>query len=861
MRAFLSHSSRDKYVVRQVADALGDAHCEYDERSFEYEFNVKAIRDALDRSDLFVYFLSAQSIHSNFVKEEQRAALERRGAGIIRRVLVITLDETSYRALPTWMQEINVIQRLSSPKIIARKIQAALVRLQAEDDESAEIYIGRDAEDAALTKALAGEPAKTPIALHAVGHYGVGRKTYLRRNLQRVFPRRFDTFPEITISANQGIEELFRQIRDVAVTGAIRDLVTEMEGFGAASPEGKASRVASYLQRLVDAGEFLIITDDGGVYTEEGDYQPHIRDVLSIVNGRGLPVVGFIQTRMMPAKFKEANRRSFHQYLSALDDSSARQVLGLILKQIDVNYSDTQIEQITDMLDGHPFNIKFVAQFAADYGLENLLADPSELVDWKRRRAEDFLKKMKFSQIEADILGALSDYRYLAPETIFTILPYKLAEIAADLRRLQEYSCVERREGYCHIAPPLRDAIRRDKRFERPESWRQQIGQRICDTIADYKDSDQISLAILDSAVLAAARGHSALPFLATLILPSHLLRIARDYYDAEKYGLCVEFCKKAWDSRTRLPAEGQIEVLRLWGLSSVRINDTDGYDGVVSQLSGMPGTASQRIRLFLEGFSARVHRRQDEAEKKFRSAWSIAPFNQSINRELASLLSKQGRYSEAERFARVAYEQSPTNPFIVDVMAEVLIGKTQQGLTVDRREYDRVMDDLRRYGDAPGSSFFLIREAQAARAGSKNREALRIIDRAISRTPGLKPAYFMRAEICLALNDIPGAERDLNEIGRLLERAGGFSEGDEARLQALEVRILIERRLFREAKELVDRSAWIPNRVARRLKEEIAKAVIYFPAGVDDALTQWAKKQDQMRASGGPRRRHSRRG
>jgi len=79
LRAFLSHSSKDKYFVRQVADLLGEGQCEYDEKSFEYTLNVRAIRNALARSNLFVYFLTAQSVTSSFVDEEQRTALEMRG--------------------------------------------------------------------------------------------------------------------------------------------------------------------------------------------------------------------------------------------------------------------------------------------------------------------------------------------------------------------------------------------------------------------------------------------------------------------------------------------------------------------------------------------------------------------------------------------------------------------------------------------------------------------------------------------------------------------------------------------------------------------------------------------------------------
>ena len=307
MRVFLSHSSKDKGFVSRVASDLGDAQCEYDERSFDYVLNVRAIRDGLQRADIFVYFLSQASISSSFVGEEQRTALEMRGAGLIKKVMIFTLDQTSYRQLPDWLRETNAVQRISNPGLCARKIQAALVRLEAEQDLTEEIYYGRDNEDRALSKILAGAPARTPIALHAVGHYGVGRKTYIRRNLQRLFPRRFATFPEITVSANQGIEELYRQLHDISLGGSLEDILRDVDLFSKLDPVAQVSKVAELIELCLNNGDFLVITDDGGVYTEETDYQPYLKAILQKVDGKGLPAVGFVQTRMMRLVTKETN--------------------------------------------------------------------------------------------------------------------------------------------------------------------------------------------------------------------------------------------------------------------------------------------------------------------------------------------------------------------------------------------------------------------------------------------------------------------------------------------------------------------------------------------------------------------------
>jgi hypothetical protein len=51
MKAFLSHSSKDKSFVARVAEELGKTQIEYDENTFQFTLNARAIREALKRSD------------------------------------------------------------------------------------------------------------------------------------------------------------------------------------------------------------------------------------------------------------------------------------------------------------------------------------------------------------------------------------------------------------------------------------------------------------------------------------------------------------------------------------------------------------------------------------------------------------------------------------------------------------------------------------------------------------------------------------------------------------------------------------------------------------------------------------------
>jgi tetratricopeptide (TPR) repeat protein len=301
---------------------------------------------------------------------------------------------------------------------------------------------------------------------------------------------------------------------------------------------------------------------------------------------------------------------------------------------------------------------------------------------------------------------------------------------------------------------------------------------------------------------------------------------------------------------RDRLPSDEQVEVLRLWGLSAIKLGDQKVFTKVITQLGRYRTQSAARVQKLLQGFPYRIRGDLDHAEEKFLEAWKLAPRNQSINRELASLYCKQRRYSDAESHARAAYETAPTNPFIIDIMAETLLDKVQAGLPVDAKELRSILGDLAVYGDAPGSSFFLIRDAQQKAGNRDYSGAMQALNRAVERTPALSSPYFIRAEVLMRMVDISGAERDLHEINRLLTDAGGFSEGDGARASELEIEILIGNRQFKVAKEKIERAAFLPSRVAQRLSEQLAKSIGFEPMATDSAMREWAKELERSESA-----------
>jgi TIR domain len=77
MKAFLSHSSKDKGFVEGVAGLLRPGTYEIDSLTFDKgAINSQAILTALNRSDLFCLFLSSASASSAYVDFETLLGLE-----------------------------------------------------------------------------------------------------------------------------------------------------------------------------------------------------------------------------------------------------------------------------------------------------------------------------------------------------------------------------------------------------------------------------------------------------------------------------------------------------------------------------------------------------------------------------------------------------------------------------------------------------------------------------------------------------------------------------------------------------------------------------------------------------------------
>jgi len=838
MKVFISHSSKDKHFARKIADELGDMRCEFDEYSFEFTLNSSAIRKALDRSSLFILLLSENSIKSEFVAEELRGALERRGSGKHRDVVIFSIDGTSFKGLPDWMREINVAQYLRSPKQIATRIDARLTEISLEQGNLTDFYFGRSSEEQLLRLALSKPKKESPIAIHAVGHSGVGRKTFLRNSLKVAAPRHYSSFIELEIGEYDSIDELYRhlygymEIHNPLVAGE------KLARFSLLNDREKSAEIANYIREMAKAEIFPIFIDEGGVLQDNGDYQPHFPILLEQLADMSRPALAFIQFRMMKHSFKKNHPRSFHIRIDSLQDETVFELMCLKLKDLDVDFEPLKVREAQKFTDGHPFNVNLVTAFIADEGMDVLLSDPTEIIETKVERGRDFLRKIDFSEIEEDIISVLHEYRTSELEFILVALDRRGIEVTECIRRLEDFCCIERRDSLITISPPIRDAIRRDKRFHRSTEWHTNVGRRVVESISKFENSESISLSFIDSALPELLRQKKEVPFITALILPTHFLRVARDYYDKSKWRNSVDFCRQALDGADRLTMDAKVEANRLLGLALTRLNAEDPkISEVIVQLRSYVTPTGNRVAFFIEGFRARRRGQLDIAVDKFLEASKLGRDNYHINRELSSVLCRQERYAEAEPYARAAYSKTPDNPYIVDVLIEALEGKQSQGLPVDNAETLRLDRELKILCDAGDFQFHQLRLAKKLHNENKSIEAFNTVREVFSGDQAAQLTY-QRGKLFIRSTDFSNARKDIKFIRQIdIDSAENALFADQ-----LEAECLIAESRFSEARDFIQARFSQSENIKQKLITNLVRAIGFTPEAATADLKSWAR-------------------
>lgn len=812
-QAFLSHSSCDKDTVTKVHQDLNAANVICDTESFDAgRRSADEIFRGLSTTDVFVLFISRRSTESPWVRSEIALAQQKLLSRSIRDVLVFVLDDCPVDAMPLWLRDF-VYVRERNPVLIAIRIRSRLFEIALETGEEFEIFLGRDKDLNDLKTALSKPSADTPKVIFLSGSDGIGRRTLARRALKDTYPWFQRLFPEVTLTDTQGPFELYQRLLQFTGNYTLAEWTSFVSEFRSLNVPLRVEYLVRQVEHLRRAKQVLFLRGHSALMADDGTLQEWLLEVVKALPKSNIPVLVIISRRMMPF----AKRQYVEPYgvffcrTESLSLEHSKALLSQWLKKFDLDFSSSLLDQVTPFVAGHPKNIELAAKYAAHYGIPRLETDKRDFRNVIGERAAELLYKIKFDTLQELSLALFSDYEHLGTEDI--VFAFKEvgendnSAISSAMAYLQDHGIIEAEGKYLRLAPYLIDAASRHRWSQRTTKAIEKVRAAFYTRVSTLETGDYVRISTIDAALVAGARAgrFRGQELFWRILLPSHILRVARDVYDDRRYPLAAELCEKAMERAWGLTSEAILEGLRLRGLSLARLGRAEDFNNCITQLHKIKGQAAQRQAHFLKGFKCRWEGQFENAEREYRKAYAArGARNFHVLRELAQVLAAQSRYEEAERYARAALKIAPLNAYVIDNLVEILIEKHKgnaHGLAMDE-EISSLFQELEKSSMREHRSFYQTRMAHYLSMVGDLEQALQWADRAIEETPNLIQVYYNRARIKLKKKDLRRVEEDIRKMESLMMQASGT--GDKRHhflITLLKYRLNIELKQYDAAK------------------------------------------------------------
>jgi len=662
MKAFLSHSSRDKEFIMAVAKELGRQFCVVDIQTFQTGIDFKkSIEQGLDDSKLFVFFASKPSVESIWVNFELEEAWYKKLERHLLRSLVYIIDSAVTRdKLPAWMTRALISENLNAPKPIARDIQHHLAELMRATRGSYFVGRARDRQNLeALSTPLDG--SNPPRIFVLFGLPGIGRRSLIREIVPNLFGLKKSI--EIAIGDGDSINDLCStvaaHIEPYNTSERLREIVHAIQGLSSRDAE---ARLIGNLRRIMATGEMPIITDEGGLLTGDGYFSPTTTSLLTSVRGFS-DVTLFITTHRKPRNADPVDVPCLK--VPSLDPDDTKRLLARLGDKDSVKLDQGQLVELAQYVAGYPPAAYFAIRQAKDYGLDLVMRDKEILV---RFRTSYFLRhfaRTALNDMEKKLLRLLALYSPLPLTAIAKATgseqdPEKLNEMFI---RLIDLSLVEVDEDARYlIAPPIASAATSAFGFPSQDENRA-LAAALHDVINDKEEgpADLSSMRLL----FRAARLSGEKRFEAASIgLSNDLIRLVRTLYHQRNYEQAIKVGFTAVDERPD-SEEARAYLVRA-------LIQEERWDEATQHLNALRAHSGPRTVSFLEGFLARKHDNLAGAIKHYDNAMKAGRNDVAVLREISLCYMLQGDMKAAQEYVKRAFDKDPENRFVLDLTAQI---------------------------------------------------------------------------------------------------------------------------------------------------------------------------------------------
>lgn len=773
LKAYLAHSSEDKSFVLRVANLLGRPSVMYDNMYFQPGVDLlESINSGLDKSRLFVFFISRNSLRSFYVNHEITEAKWRILEGKMSGAVTISIDrDLDLKQLPDWMRR-TLIKTISSPSQAASIIRKLLLD---QDYDVQMPFVGREQDLAECSRKLIVPPeGKAPRILAVSGLDGIGRKRFATRALKDYLG--FDTISHIILEETASLDSLhLRLLEETGDMYSRKDLASAIGLFSQMTSQARGQEIARLLSLLGQSNQVPLIVDHNVLLDDQGRYQQDFMYVLIALADYQDTYITLIQNRRPDiSNLPDSTPGIAYKRLDPLKLEDSELLIQQLFRKMKIQAEIEKIKSLAMYVSGYPPAIKIISSLVKFYGLDVMLADKSTLTDVQYRTFAPVLGKLNLSDKQWEILRLLADLPSLPFDVIVEAIEIEAEECSVLIRQLIDLSLVLPDGGDCSISPPIQRAVV-SVRGSLSRSEYDDIANRLIKTF--WKIEEKVPrLNIVNATIYTLARGTGkGLLRYRDLIIPSQLYKVAKAEYDSQNWGSAIDFGMRTLELD---PSRVNARVILCKAL--IR---KERWVEAENQIRHLQEKGS-RAQFYCKGFLEWKRGDLGKAVSAFESALAAGDRSVSVYRDLSHCLFRLGRVTKAKEIFKGLPEWALRNRYIIDLAAQIAIAE-KNWLDAERfvSELEHVSSRERYYH----------RRATLKVARGLRKEALDDIEIACTGESKYFEAMAQKADILIELEKYPEAEDAVNQ----LEPLGSVKRDVKT---GLTCKMLIRQRKWREA-------------------------------------------------------------
>ena len=705
-KAFLSHSSAQKDFVRKVYKLLGASRCVFDECCFD---NGKKIIDeilrGLQNTDLFILFVSNESLDSDWVQQEIVLAdmfMQKHG---LKQILPILIDPNikpgADERIPVWMKQF-LMKPIRSPEMAKLKILNALRHLDMDTNPiykaKRNLFIGRYKEKEELEGILNlyVEPHYNTICVS--GLEGIGRRTFLRKFFEEKHMLNTSNEP-ILISLNNRssidnlILSLLKYQKDVISSDDLAVLDSK-------SITEKTSILQNLFRSLANENEYIFIIDDGCVVRPTMEVSNWFVKAIDIPENHDCFYISVI-SRFRPSYRFLSNHDDFISIsIDALSIPKVRNLFFGYGKALGLS-SSSKFNEILSTLNGIPSQVYYAVEYIQRFGIDLTLRNKGIILDYGDKPVMSIIADIKARGEESfSLLVLLSKLQTTSYDMIYNLVGNN-DFVNQELEFFYVsgvFSLFGENKEYIEVHYSIADYIRRSRVDIKPE-----YRQKLDESVEDFVDRQATNVLFTDlSQMYHDIRGAimAGKEISSKYYLPSFTLNAIAELYNNSQYNSVINLIDKMLLKSNQYD-ENTIREYKYWLCMSLARNKDRRFEKEVEYFY------ESADYYFLKGFYWRLKKDLRKAEEYLGDALKLNSNHQRTKREIVNVYIMNENYQEGLALAKENFMRKKTNPFHIQAYFICLLHNNEQNVESVQEELSMLLELIQKSLDKKAKSMY----------------------------------------------------------------------------------------------------------------------------------------------------------